>query len=93
MIRTFKDKRTFRIFSREQINSFDVVLQQKTFDKLRMLHNAVAIIDLARSQANHLEKLRGDRQGQYSIRINNKWRICFYWIDNNAYEVEIVDYH
>lgn len=58
-----------------------------------MLNNAVTLIDLRIPPANRLEKLRGDRKGQHSIRINERWRICFEWRDEDAYEVEIVDYH
>jgi len=58
-----------------------------------MLNNAVSINDLRIPPANRLEKLSGDREGQYSIRINNQWRICFEWQESNAYQVEIVDYH
>ncbi len=60
---------------------------------MRMLNNAISLNDLRCPPANRLEKLSGKRAGQYSIRINDQWRICFEWIENNAYEVEIVDYH
>ena len=68
-------------------------MQQVAYRKLRMLNNAVTINDLRIPPANRLEKLGGDRKGQYSIRINNQWRICFEWIDGDAYGVEITDYH
>jgi proteic killer suppression protein len=58
-----------------------------------MLNNAVTLDDIRIPPANRLEKLSGDRAGQYSIRINNQWRICFEWFDGDAYNVEIVDYH
>jgi proteic killer suppression protein len=58
-----------------------------------MLHNAATLGDLRIPPSNHLEKLTGDRAGQYSIRINDQWRICFEWRDNNAYAAEITDYH
>ena len=58
-----------------------------------MLNNAFTLTDLRVPPANHLEKLSGDRVGQLSIRINDQWRVCFEWRDNNAYEVEITDYH
>jgi proteic killer suppression protein len=61
--------------------------------KLIMLDSAVKLGDLAASPENRLEKLSGDRAGQYSIRINDQWRICFNWKDDGPYEVEIVDYH
>ena len=58
-----------------------------------MINNAQNIHDLRIPPANRLEKLSGDRTGQYSIRINDQWRVCFMWKDNNAYNVEITDYH
>ena len=61
--------------------------------KLRMLNRAATLNDLRVPPANRLEKLKGDRQGQYSIRINDQWRICFKWQDGDAYDVEIIDYH
>ena len=61
--------------------------------KLAMLNRSGKLDDLKIPPSNHLEKLSGDREGQNSIRINDKYRICFKWIDNNAYDVEIVDYH
>ena len=63
------------------------------YRKLRYLNNARTLMDLRIPPANRLEKLRGDRMGQYSIRINDQWRVCFHWQGNDAYEVEIVDYH
>jgi len=58
-----------------------------------MLHNSIAMNDLRAPSANRLEKLKGDRDGQYSIRINDQYRVCFEWKDGDAYQVEIVDYH
>ena len=63
------------------------------FRKLRMLNRALTLADLRVPPGNRLEMLRGDREGQYSIRINEQWRICFEWRDGDAYNVEIVDYH
>jgi proteic killer suppression protein len=68
-------------------------LQQVALRKLRMLNNALTLNDLRIPPANRLEKLSGDRAGQYSIRINEQWRICFEWRDRDAYNVEITDYH
>ena len=68
-------------------------IQQVALRKLRMLNRAITLNDLRVPPANHLEKLKGDRTGQYSIRINDQWRICFVWQDGDAYDVEIVDYH
>jgi proteic killer suppression protein len=61
--------------------------------KLRLLNNAKQLDDLRVPPGNRLEALKGNRVGQHSIRINDQWRICFVWKDNNAHEVEIVDYH
>jgi len=68
-------------------------IQQVALRKLRMLNNAATITDLRIPPANRLEKLTGDRAGQYSIRVNDQWRICFIWRDQDAYDVEITDYH
>lgn len=93
MIRSFKDEETRKIFHRERSTKLDQGMQPVAFRKLRMIHNSKTINDLRIPPANHLEKLRGDREGQYSIRINNQYRICFMWKDGDAYQVEIVDYH
>jgi toxin HigB-1 len=61
--------------------------------RLARLHAATSLNDLAQIRGNRLEVLKGDRTGQHSIRINDQWRICFQWLDGNAYKVEIVDYH
>lgn len=68
-------------------------VQQVALRKLRMLNNAGALKDLSVPPANHLEKLMANRAGQYSIRINDQWRICFEWREGDIYEVEITDYH
>ena len=68
-------------------------MQQIALRKLRMLNRATTLNDSQVPPANRLEKLAGDRAGQYSIRSNEQWRICFQWQDGDAYEVEIVDYH
>lgn len=68
-------------------------MQQIARRKLRMLHAAHELADLCIPPANRLELLKGDRAGQYSIRINDQWRVCFRWRNGNAYDVEIVDYH
>ncbi len=68
-------------------------MQQVALRKLRMLNRAMNLQDLRVPPANRLEKLRGDRAGQYSIRINARWRICFEWREGDAYGVEITDYH
>jgi len=93
MIKTFRDAETEKVFRRQFSRKLPPAIQQTALRKLRMLNNAVTLEDLRVPPANHLEKLFGDRAGQYSIRINNQWRLCFDWHDNNAYNVEITDYH
>jgi len=93
MIKSFKSKETARIFARLRSIRLPQDIQQVSYRKLRMLNNAVTLDDLRIPPANRLEKLSGDRSGQYSIRINDQWRICFEWIDGDVYNVEIVDYH
>lgn len=93
MIQSFKDKEAEQIFRRQRSRKLPSDMQQIALRKLRMLNRAVTINDLRVPPANRLEKLKGNRVGQYSIRINNRWRICFEWRDGDAYQVEIVDYH
>ncbi len=93
MIRSFKCKETERIFSRQRSRKLPPEIQQVALRKLRMLNRAMTLNDLRVPPANHLEKLKGDREYQYSIRINIQWRICFEWLEGDAYNVEIVDYH
>ena len=68
-------------------------MQRVALRKLRMLNRAINLDDLRIPPANRLEKLTGDRAGQWSIRINNQWRLCFHWKAGDAFDVEIVDYH
>ena len=93
MIRTIKCRETERIFNMENSKKLPKDIHQRGYMKLRMLHNAASIEDLRVPPANRLEKLSGNREGQYSIRINDQWRICFRWIAGDAYDVEIKDYH
>ena len=93
MIRSFKDKRTEAIFQGRRAKGLPTEIQQRARRKLRMLNAATVIDDLKIPPSNRLEKLKGDRQGQHSIRINDQWRICFEWQDRYANDVEIVDYH
>ena len=81
------------MFARERSSRLPSDIQQVAYRKLRMLNNAQGLADLRLPPGNRLEKLSGDRQGQHSIRINERWRICFQWREGDAYEVEIVDYH
>jgi len=93
MIKTFKCKETEKIFCREYSKKLPRNIQKVAFRKLRMINRSKTLIDLKVPPANRLEKLTGQRKGQYSTRINDQWRVCFKWIDNNALEVEITDYH
>ncbi|MDF1500149.1 MAG: type II toxin-antitoxin system RelE/ParE family toxin [Anaerolineales bacterium] len=93
MIKSIRDSETQKIFHRERSRRLPPNIQQTAYHKLRYLNNAKNLNDLRVPPSNRLEELKGDRAGQYSIRINQQWRICFKWKDNDAYEVEIVDYH
>lgn len=93
MIQSFKCKETEKVWNGILVTKWSQELQESARRKLRMLAAAENINSLRIPPANRLEKLKGDRSGQYSIRINGQWRICFEWNDNNAYRVEIADYH
>lgn len=93
MIRSFKDKETERIWERIPSHRLPPDLQARAWRKLAMLDAARSLDDLFVFPGNRLEALKGDRAGQHSIRINNRWRICFIWREGDAYKVEIVDYH
>jgi proteic killer suppression protein len=93
MIKSFKSKETEKIFNREYSLKLPSAIQRTAMRKLWMLDASQTINDLRVPPANHLEQLKGNRNGQYSIRINEQWRICFKWDKSDAYEVEIIDYH
>ena len=93
MIKSFGDRDTERLFARERVRHFPADLQRVMLRKLVAVDAAEALEDLRVPPGNRLEKLRGDRLGQHSIRVNDQWRICFRWEGADAYEVEIVDYH
>ena len=93
VIHTFADRDTERLFAREPVRRYPADLQRTMLRILVAVDAAEQLSDLRVPPGNRLEKLRGDRAGQHSIRINDQWRICFRWRDGNAYEVEIVDYH
>ena len=93
MIRTFKDREAEKIFKREFSRKIPSDIQEIALRKLRMLNRSMNLNDLKIPPANRLEKLKGSRAGQYSIRINDQWRICFEWHQNESFKVEIVDYH
>jgi len=93
VIKSFADADTQRIFRRLASRRFSIELQRVAYRKLTVIDAAESISDLRVQPGNRLEKLKGDREGQYSIRINNRWRICFFWKDGDAHEVQIADYH
>jgi proteic killer suppression protein len=93
MIRSFRDAETARVFQREGTRRWSPEIQRVAYRKLVMLDAAESWQDLRIPPGNRLEKLRGARAGQSSIRINDQWRVCFQWKDGDAHEVEIVDSH
>lgn len=93
VIKSFCCKDTENIFYRYFVKKFSVVIQRLAYRKLVFLDSAETLSDLRIPPGNRLEKLSGDREGQYSIRINVKWCVCFKWNEGNAYGVEITDYH
>ena len=92
MINGFRDRRTERFFGGELVRAFHGFADQAT-RRLTVLDNAASLQDQAGLPSNRLESLSGARVGQYSIRINRQWRICFRWREDGPYDVEIVDYH
>ncbi len=92
MIRGFKDRKTQRFFEGQRVPVFQGFADQAS-RRLTVLDNAESLQDLAALRSNRLELLSGNRVGQHSIRINRQWRICFRWLEDGPWEVEIVDYH
>ncbi len=93
MLRSFADKETERVWRRQRVLTLDQGTQRAALRKLLILDAAEALDDLRVPPGNRLEKLKGDRAGTYSVRINQQWRICFSWTDAGPENVEIVDYH
>lgn len=93
MIKSFRDKETAKVWSREYSKKLPGDIQERALMKLQQLHAASDLKDLSIPASNQLESLKGDRKGEHSIRINKQWRVCFKWKDGHAFEVEIVDYH
>lgn len=93
MIKSFRDKDAERIFNRQRVKRFSLSVQKLAQRKLDLIEGADLIEDLRTPPGNRLEKLSGNRKGQYSIRVNDQWRICFRWKSGQAADVEIVDYH
>lgn len=93
MIKSFADRETQKLYQRKFSRKLPQSIQQKARLKLEILDAAGALSDLRIPPGNRLEKLTGNRDGQYSIRINKQWRICFAWQKGHVYNVKIVDYH
>ncbi|NQT73987.1 MAG: type II toxin-antitoxin system RelE/ParE family toxin [Chloroflexi bacterium] len=93
MIQSFNDKETEKIFNREISRKLPSDIQRVALRKLLWIHGARVLKELNVPPSNRLEKLKGDRKGQHSIRINDQWRICFRWDNGNVFNVEITDYH
>ena len=93
MIRSYRDKDTQAVAERRRVKTLPLDIQHRAQRKLMILNNAGDLNDLRVPPGNRLKTLSGDRVGQHSIRINDRWRICFVWSDGDAYQVEIVDYH
>ena len=93
MIRSFACKETEKLFDRTRESRVPKKIQKIALRKLEYIKTAADVNDLRIPPGNHLEKLKGNRKGQYSIRINEQWRICFNWEGGDAYNVEITDYH
>lgn len=93
MIKSFKNADSAKIFDGYFAKGLPHDIQERALRKLEHLDSAKSLNDLRFIPGDHLERLKGDRQGQYSIRINQQWRIVFSWEDHHAYDVEIVDYH
>lgn len=93
MIKSFADKRTAAVFAGHAVRNLPMQVQRRARAKLLLVDAAVRLEDLRSPPGNNLEALHCDRRGQYSIRINDQWRICFIWRDGEAFGVEITDYH
>lgn len=93
MIKSFADKRTAAIFEGLQVKQLPKEIQDTARRKLKQIDSVTVVETLKVPPGNRLETLKGSRKGQYSIRVNDQWRICFRWKDGDALEVEIVDYH
>lgn len=93
MIKSFGNPETQRLFHQEISRRLPPNIQRRALMKLLIIHAATDLNDLRIPPSNHLERLKGTRSEEYSIRINDQWRICFEWSDGNAYNVQITDYH
>lgn len=93
MIRSFRDRETERVWHGQDSRKYPRDIEERALRKMRQIDASLTLEDLRNPPGNRLERLRGDRTGQWSIRINGQWRICFRWNDGEALDVEIVDYH
>jgi toxin HigB-1 len=93
MITSFADRETERLFQRQPVRRFPAELHRVMLRKLVQLDAVTTLDDLRAPPGNRLEKLKGDRAGQYSIRVNDQWRLCFRWKDGAPHDVAVVDYH
>jgi proteic killer suppression protein len=93
LILSFRDRDSERVWNQERVPSYPPAAQRIALRKLFMIEHARSLIDLRMPPGNRLEPLKGDRAGQWSVRINKQWRICFIWDRGNASNVEITDYH
>jgi proteic killer suppression protein len=92
VIRSYRDAQTLALFESGQSRRFRAI-ERVALRKLQQLNAARRLEEMAAPPANRLETLKGDRKGQFSIRVNDQWRICFFWDEGDAHEVEITDYH
>jgi toxin HigB-1 len=92
MIRSFADEDTEQVFNHRHSRRY-AAIERVALRKLRQIHSVSTVEELYAPSANRLERLKGEREGQWSLRINRQYRICFVWRDGDAYEVEIIDYH
>ncbi|MBF0311444.1 MAG: type II toxin-antitoxin system RelE/ParE family toxin [Magnetococcales bacterium] len=93
MIKTFSDKKSAALFMGQFVKGIPIEICTRARKRLIQLHSALSVEDLRLPPSNRLEKLAGDREGQWSVRINDQWRVCFRFVDRDAFDVEIVDYH
>jgi proteic killer suppression protein len=93
VIKSFADKETEKLFRGRKSKVVPPQIRERALSKLLVLNAATNVEDLRVPPGNRLEKLRGDREGQWSIRINQQYRVCFVWEGSDAYEVEVTDYH
>ena len=93
MIKSLADKETGKVWNREHSRKLPSDIQERALMKMQQLHASGDLKDLSIPASNQLEALKGEGKGQFSVRINKRWRICFKWKDGHAFDVEIADYH